>query len=280
MYRIVRKEALKPTVILYEIEAPMVAKKAEPGQFIILRVDENGERIPITIHDYDREKGTVTIIVQTVGATTEKLSHKQQGEFIQDFVGPLGRPTETEGKKKVCVVGGGVGCAIAYPVLKKFHDCGAEVHAVVGFKNKDVVILEDKFKSASDVMKLVTDDGSYGEKGLVTDALKQLIEEGNQYDEIFAIGPAIMMKFVSKTPEPYGIPTTVSMSPIMVDGTGMCGGCRLTVGGETKFACVDGPDFDGHKVDWDESLKRGKMYFDWERHKHEEVCNLFKKEVQ
>ena len=280
MYRIVRKEALKPTVILYEIEAPMVAKKAEPGQFIILRVDENGERIPITIHDYDREKGTVTIIVQTVGATTEKLRHKQQGEFIQDFVGPLGRPTETEGKKKVCVVGGGVGCAIAYPVLKKFHDCGAEVHAVVGFKNKDVVILEDKFKSASDVMKLVTDDGSYGEKGLVTDALKQLIEEGNQYDEIFAIGPAIMMKFVSKTTEPYGIPTTVSMSPIMVDGTGMCGGCRLTVGGETKFACVDGPDFDGHKVDWDESLKRGKMYFDWERHKHEEVCNLFKKEVQ
>ena len=280
MYRIVRKEALKPTVILYEIEAPMVAKKAEPGQFIILRVDENGERIPITIHDYDREKGTVTIIVQTVGATTEKLSHKQQGEFIQDFVGPLGRPTETEGKKKVCVVGGGVGCAIAYPVLKKFHDCGAEVHAVVGFKNKDVVILEDKFKSASDVMKLVTDDGSYGEKGLVTDALKQLIEEGNQYDEIFAIGPAIMMKFVSKTTEPYGIPTTVSMSPIMVDGTGMCGGCRLTVCGETKFACVDGPDFDGHKVDWDESLKRGKMYFDWERHKHEEVCNLFKKEVQ
>ena len=280
MYRIVRKEALKPTVILYEIEAPMVAKKAEPGQFIILRVDENGERIPITIHDYDREKGTVTIIVQTVGATTEKLSHKQQGEFIQDFVGPLGRPTETEGKKKVCVVGGGVGCAIAYPVLKKFHDCGAEVHAVVGFKNKDVVILEDKFKSASDVMKLVTDDGSYGEKGLVTDALKQLIEEGNQYDEIFANGPAIMMKFVSKTTEPYGIPTTVSMSPIMVDGTGMCGGCRLTVGGETKFACVDGPDFDGHKVDWDESLKRGKMYFDWERHKHEEVCNLFKKEVK
>ena len=280
MYRIVKKEALKPTVTLYEIEAPMVAKKAEPGLFIILRVDENGERIPITIHDYDREKGTVTIIVQTVGATTEKLSHKQQGEFIQDFVGPLGRPTETEGKKKVCVVGGGVGCAIAYPVLKKFHDCGAEVHAVVGFKNKDVVILEDKFKSASDVMKLVTDDGSYGEKGLVTDALKQLIEEGNQYDEIFAIGPAIMMKFVSKTTEPYGIPTTVSMSPIMVDGTGMCGGCRLTVGGETKFACVDGPDFDGHKVDWDESLKRGKMYFDWERHKHEEVCNLFKKEVQ
>ena len=280
MYRIVKKEALKPTVTLYEIEAPMVAKKAEPGQFIILRVDESGERIPITIHDFDREKGTVTIIVQTVGATTEKLSHKQQGEFIQDFVGPLGRPTETEGKKKVCVVGGGVGCAIAYPVLKKFHDCGAEVHAVVGFKNKDLVILEDKFRAASSVLKLMTDDGSYGEKGLVTDALKALIDAGNQYDEIFAIGPAIMMKFVSKTTEPYGIPTTVSMSPIMVDGTGMCGGCRLTVGGETKFACVDGPDFDGHKVDWDESLKRGKMYFDWERHKYEETCNLFSKEVQ
>ena len=274
MYRIVRKEALKPTVILYEIEAPMVAKKAEPGQFIILRVDENGERIPITIHDYDREKGTVTIIVQTVGATTEKLSHKQQGEFIQDFVGPLGRPTETEGKKKVCVVGGGVGCAIAYPVLKKFHDCGAEVHAVVGFKNKDVVILEDKFKSASDVMKLVTDDGSYGEKGLVTDALKQLIEEGNQYDEIFAIGPAIMMKFVSKTTEPYGIPTTVSMSPIMVDGTGMCGGCRLTVGGETKFACVDGPEFDGHQVDWDELIARNSFYAGEETAAKEHICRI------
>ena len=280
MYRIVKKEALKPTVTLYEIEAPMVAKKAEPGQFIILRVDENGERIPITIHDFDREKGTVTIIVQTIGATTEKLRHKAEGEYIQDFVGPLGRPTETEGKKKVCVVGGGVGCAIAYPVLKKFHDCGAEVHAVVGFKNKDLVILEDKFRAASSVLKLMTDDGSYGEKGLVTDALKELIDAGNQYDEIFAIGPAIMMKFVSKTTEPYGIPTTVSVSPIMVDGTGMCGGCRLTVGGETKFACVDGPDFDGHKVDWDESLKRGKMYFDWERHKYEETCNLFSKEVQ
>ena len=280
MYRIVKKEALKPTVTLYEIEAPMVAKKAEPGQFIILRVDENGERIPITIHDFDREKGTVTIIVQTIGATTEKLRHKAEGEYIQDFVGPLGRPTETEGKKKVCVVGGGVGCAIAYPVLKKFHDCGAEVHAVVGFKNKDLVILEDKFRAASSVLKLMTDDGSYGEKGLVTDALKELIDAGNQYDEIFAIGPAIMMKFVSKTTEPYGIPTTVSMSPIMVDGTGMCGGCRLTVGGETKFACVDGPDFDGHKVDWDESLKRGKMYFDWERHKYEETCNLFKKEAE
>ena len=280
MYKIVRKEALKPTVILYEIEAPMVAKKAQPGQFIILRVDENGERIPITIHDYDREKGTVTIIVQTIGATTEKLSHKAEGESIQDFVGPLGKPTETEGKKKVCVVGGGVGCAIAYPVLKKFHDCGAEVHAVVGFKNKDLVILEDKFKAVSSVLKVCTDDGSYGQQGMVTDALKELLDAGNVYDEIFAIGPAIMMKFVCKTTEPYGVPTTVSMSPIMVDGTGMCGGCRLTVGGETQFACVDGPDYDGHKVDWDETLKRGRMYFDWERHKYEETCNLFKKEVK
>ena len=280
MYRIVKKEALKPTVTLYEIEAPMVAKKAEPGQFIILRVDENGERIPITIHDFDREKGTVTIIVQTIGATTEKLRHKAEGEYIQDFVGPLGRPTETEGKKKVCVVGGGVGCAIAYPVLKKFHDCGAEVHAVVGFKNKDLVILEDKFRAASSVLKLMTDDGSYGEKGLVTDALKALIDAGNQYDEIFAIGPMVMMKFVCKTTAPYGVPTTVSMSPIMIDGTGMCGGCRLTVGGETKFACVDGPDFDGQQVDWDLAVKRGKMYFDWERHKYEETCNLFSKEVQ
>ena len=276
MYRIVRKEALKPTVILYEIEAPMVARKAEPGQFIILRVDEKGERIPITIHDYDREKGTVTIIVQTVGATTEKLSHKQQGECLHDFVGPLGRPTETEGKKKVCVVGGGVGCAIAYPVLKKFHDCGAEVHAVVGFKSKDVVILEDKFKAVSSVLKVCTDDGSYGQKGLVTEALKQLLDDGNQYDEIFAIGPMVMMKFVCKTTEPYGVPTTVSMSPIMIDGTGMCGGCRLTVGGQTKFACVDGPDFDGDLVDFDEAMARGTMYRPFEAHAREAACNLFK----
>ena len=274
MYRIVKKEALKPTVTLYEIEAPMVAKKAEPGQFIILRVDENGERIPITIHDFDREKGTVTIIVQTIGATTEKLSHKAEGEYIQDFVGPLGRPTETEGKKKVCVVGGGVGCAIAYPVLKKFHDCGAEVHAVVGFKNKDLVILEDKFRAASSVLKLMTDDGSYGEKGLVTDALKELIDAGNQYDEIFAIGPAIMMKFVSKTTEPYGIPTTVSMSPIMVDGTGMCGGCRVIVGGETKFACVDGPDFDAHEVDFDSLIKRAAFYKPEQEEAAKHICNM------
>ena len=280
MYRIVRKEALRPTVTLYEIEAPLVAKKAQPGQFIILRVDENGERVPITINNYDPEKGTVTIIVQTVGSTTEKLRHLNEGDCLADFVGPLGKPTETEGKKKVCVVGGGVGCAIAYPVLKKFHDDGAEVHAVVGFKNKDLVILEDDFRKSSDVLKICTDDGSYGQKGLVTDALKELIDAGNQYDEVFAIGPMIMMKFVSKTTEPYGIPTTVSMSPIMIDGTGMCGGCRLAVGGEMKFACVDGPDFDGHKVDWDLAVKRNQMYRDFEMHKHEETCNLFKKEAE
>ncbi|MBE6962766.1 MAG: sulfide/dihydroorotate dehydrogenase-like FAD/NAD-binding protein [Ruminococcaceae bacterium] len=279
MFRIVKKEPLNPTVVLFEIEAPMIAKKAEPGQFIILRVDENGERIPLTIHDYDREKGTVSIIVQIIGATTFKLNQLNEGDCLHDFVGPLGKATETEGKKKVAVVGGGVGCAIAYPVLKKFHECGAEVHAVVGFKNKDLVILEDKFRAASSVMKLVTDDGSYGEKGLVTDALKELIDAGNEYDEIFAIGPAIMMKFVSLTTKPYGIPTTVSMSPIMIDGTGMCGGCRLSVGGEMKFACVDGPDFDGHKVDWDLAVKRNQMYREFEMHKHEETCNLFKKEA-
>ena len=280
MFRIVRKEELRPTVTLYEIEAPLVAKKAQPGQFIILRVDEMGERIPITINDYDPEKGTVTIIVQTVGATTEKLKRLNEGDCLQDFVGPLGKATETEGKKKVCVVGGGVGCAIAYPVLKKFHDDGAEVHAIVGFRSEDLVILEEDFKKSSDKLIVCTDDGSYGRKGLVTDALKELIEAGNQYDEVFAIGPMIMMKFVSKTTEPYGIPTTVSMSPIMIDGTGMCGGCRLAVGGEMKFACVDGPDFDGHKVDWNLAVKRNQMYRDWELHKHEETCNLFKKEAE
>ena len=278
MFRIVRKEALKPTVVLFEIEAPLVAKKAQPGQFVILRVDENGERIPLTIHDYDPEKGTVSIIAQIVGATTEKMNHLNEGDCLQDFVGPLGKATETAGKKKVCVVGGGVGCAIAYPVLK-FHDDGAEVHAVIGFKNKDLVILEDKFAAASSVLKVCTDDGSYGQKGLVTEALKELIDSGNQYDEIFAIGPMVMMKFVCKTTEPYRIPTTVSMSPIMIDGTGMCGGCRLSVGGEMKFACVDGPDFDGFQVDWNLAVKRNQMYRDFEMHKHEEVCNLYRKEA-
>ena len=280
MYEIVRKEALRPTVTLYEIKAPLIAKKAQPGQFIILRVDENGERIPITINSCDLEKGTVTIIVQTAGATTEKLRHLNEGDCLQDFVGPLGKPTETAGKKKVCVVGGGVGCAIAYPVLKKFHDDGAEVHAVVGFKSQDLVILEEDFKKSSDKLVICTDDGSYGRKGLVTEALKELLDEGNQYDEIFAIGPMIMMKLVCKTTEPYGVPTTVSMSPIMIDGTGMCGGCRLSVGGEMKFACVDGPDFDGHKVDWDLAVKRNQMYVPFEKHKYEETCNLFKKEAE
>ena len=264
MYKIVRKQELNASVTLMEIEAPFVARKAKAGQFIIFRIDEMGERVPLTIAGYDREKGTVTIIFQKVGFSTNALGALKEGDYIHDFVGPLGKPTPVEGKKKVCVVGGGVGCAIAYPVLKKFHDCGAEVHAVVGFKSKDVVILEDKFKAVSSVLKVCTDDGSYGRKGLVTEALKELLDEGNVYDEIFAIGPMVMMKFVSKTTEPYGIPTTVSMSPIMIDGTGMCGGCRLSVGGEMKFACVDGPDFDGHKIDWDTAMKRGRMFKDYE----------------
>ena len=280
MYRIVRREKLRPTVTLLEVEAPLIAKKALPGQFIILRVDEDGERIPLTIYQADQDKGTITIIFQIVGATTEKLNHKMEGDSLQDFVGPLGKATETKGRKKVCVVGGGVGCAIAYPVAKAFHDEGTEVHAVIGFKNKDLVILEDDFRAASDVLKVMTDDGSYGEHGLVTDALKALIEAGNTYDEVFAIGPMMMMKFVSLTTKPYGLKTVVSMSPIMIDGTGMCGGCRISVGGETKFACVDGPDFDGHLVDWDLAVKRGGMYKEFERHAHEEACNLFKQEVK
>ena len=276
MYRIVTKEALKPTVILYEIEAPMVAKKAQPGQFIILRVDENGERIPITIHDYNREKGTVTIIVQTVGATTEKLSHKQQGEYLHDFVGPLGKPTETEGKKKVCVVGGGVGCAIALPIARELHEQGCVVHSVVGFRSKDLLILEDEFKACSDELRIMTDDGSYGTKGVVTAALDELVAAGNQYDLVITIGPLIMMKFVVKTCQKHGLKSIVSMNPIMIDGTGMCGGCRLTVGGETKFACVDGPDFDGDLVDFDEAMARGTMYRPFEAKAREKACNLFK----
>jgi len=280
VYKIVRKKVLNPTVTLMDIEAPLVAKKAEPGQFIILRVDEDGERIPLTIADYDREAGTVTIIFQIVGATTEKLNKKNEGEYISDFVGPLGKKTETEGLKKVAVVGGGVGCAIAYPVAKKLHDLGCEVHSVVGFRNKDLVILEEEFLKVSDTLCMVTDDGSYGEKGLVTDALKALIEAGNEYDEVIVIGPVIMMKFVCLLTKEYGIKTVVSMNPVMIDGTGMCGGCRLTVGGEVKFACVDGPEFDGHLVDFDEAMKRSAMYRDFERHAHEETCNLFKKEVE
>ena len=280
MYKILTKKILNPTVTLMEVDAPMIAKKAEPGQFIILRVDAEGERIPLTIADFDREKGTITIIFQIVGATTEKLNHLEEGEFIHDFVGPLGVPSHTEGLKKVAVVGGGVGCAIAYPIAKKLHHLGAEVHSIVGFRNKDLVILEDEFKAASDVMKLMTDDGSHGEKGLVTHALEELIKAGNQYDEVIAIGPLVMMKFVCKLTKEYGIKTVVSMNPIMIDGTGMCGGCRLTVGGETKFACVDGPDFDGHLVDFDEAMERGTMYKEFETRKREEVCNLYKKEVK
>ena len=280
MYKIVRKKELNPTVTLMDIEAPMIAKKAEPGQFIILRVDEEGERIPLTVADFDREKGTVTIIFQIVGATTEKLNHKNEGEYIQDFVGPLGVASHTDGLKKVAVVGGGVGCAIAYPIAKKLHHLGCEVHSIVGFRNKDLVILEDEFKAVSDKLCMMTDDGSHGEKGLVTEALRKLIESGEKYDEVIAIGPLVMMKFVVAVTKEFGIKTMVSMNPIMIDGTGMCGGCRLTVGGETKFACVDGPDFDGFLVDFDEAMDRGTMYKPFERRKHEETCNLFAKEVK
>ena len=280
MYRIVKKRVLNPTVTLMEVEAPAVARKAEPGQFIILRVDENGERIPLTIAAFDREAGTVTIIFQIVGGTTEKLNHKQEGDFLQDFVGPLGKATETEGLRRVAVVGGGVGTAIAYPVAKKLHDEGCHVDLIVGFRNRDLVILEDEFKAASTQLLIGTDDGSYGKKALVTDLLKEQIQAGAKYDRVIAIGPVIMMKFVCQLTKEYDIPTVVSMNPIMIDGTGMCGGCRLTVGGETKFACVDGPEFDGHKVDFDEAMARGAMYKDFERHAYEEACNLFRQEVQ
>ncbi len=280
MYRITEKEKLNPTVTRMKIYAPKIAAKAEPGQFIILRVDEKGERIPLTIADYDRTGGTVTIIFQIVGTTTMKLDEKEAGEYISDFVGPLGRPTETEGLKKVAVIGGGVGCAIAYPVCKKLHDLGVTVHSVVGFRSKDLVILEDEFRAASDEYKLMTDDGSAGEKGLVTTALESLIEDGNKYDEVIAIGPLVMMKFVSMLTKKHGIKTVVSMNPIMIDGTGMCGGCRLSVGGETKFACVDGPEFDGHLVDFDEAMSRGAMYRAEEAASREAHCNLFRKEAQ
>ncbi|MBQ8840695.1 MAG: sulfide/dihydroorotate dehydrogenase-like FAD/NAD-binding protein [Clostridia bacterium] len=280
MYKIVKKKVLNPTVILMDIEAPLVAKKAEPGQFIILRTDENGERIPLTIADFDRKKGTVTIIFQVVGATTEKLAHLNKGDSLCDFVGPLGKATHTDGLKKVAVVGGGVGCAIAYPVAKKLHNLGCEVHAICGFRGKDLVILENEFKNASAKYVLMTDDGSAGEKGLVTDALKSLIDSGEKYDEVITIGPLPMMKFVCLLTKEYGIKTVASMNPIMIDGTGMCGGCRLTVGGKTVFACVDGPEFDGHLIDFDEAMARSNIYQATERKKHDEACNLFKKEVK
>ena len=280
MYLILKKEPLNPTVTRMVIDAPHIARKAEPGQFIILRVHEDGERIPLTIADFDREQGTVTIIFQIVGATTELLNHLEAGDSLHDFVGPLGRPSEVEGLKKVAVVGGGVGCAIAYPIAKKLHQLGAEVHAIVGFRSKDLVILEEEFQAASDKLVVMTDDGSYGEKGLVTDALERLIDAGEQYDEVIAIGPLVMMKFVTQLTKQHNIKTVVSMNPIMIDGTGMCGGCRLTVGGKTKFACVDGPDFDGFEVDFDEAMARNTMYRPFERHAYDAACNLFHKEVQ
>ena len=280
MFKIVSKRSLNPTVTMMDIEAPLVARKAQAGQFIILRTDEDGERIPLTVAGCDREKGTVKIIFQIVGATTEKLNHKEVGDCLADFAGPLGRPTETEGLRKVCVVGGGVGCAIALPVAQKLHEQGCEVHSIIGFRNKDLVILEDEFAACSDKLTIMTDDGSYGTKGVVTAPLKEAIEAGENYDEVITIGPLIMMKFVVGVTKPAGVKTVVSMNPIMIDGTGMCGGCRLTVGGKTMFACVDGPDFDGFEVDFDEAMKRGAMYRDFERHAYEEACNLFKKEVE
>jgi len=276
MNKILKKESLNPTVTKMIVEAPLVAKKAEAGQFIILRPLKNSERIPLTIADYDRENGTITIIYQIVGATTIELDSLKEGEYIEDFVGPLGTSSKLDNLKKVAIIGGGVGCAIAYPIAKKLKSMGAEVDSIVGFRNKDLIILEDEFKNTSNRLFIMTDDGSYGEKGLVTNALEKLINEGNKYDEVIAIGPLVMMKFVSLLTKKYNIKTTVSMNPIMIDGTGMCGGCRLTVDGETKFACVDGPDFDAHKVDFDEAIKRSSMYKEHESRKREEHCNLYK----
>ncbi|MBE7015524.1 MAG: sulfide/dihydroorotate dehydrogenase-like FAD/NAD-binding protein [Ruminococcaceae bacterium] len=276
MFEILSKEHLNNSVVKMNISAPLVAKKAEPGQFIILRASEDGERIPLTIADYNRELGTVTIIFQTVGASTRALSRKDVGDFIPDFAGPLGHATDCENLKKVAIIGGGVGCAIALPIAKKLYNMGVCVHSVTGFRSSDLVILEDEFSAVSHEHIMVTDDGSRGEKGLVTHALKRLIDAGNEYDAVFAIGPLVMMKFVSALTKEYNIKTIVSMNPIMIDGTGMCGGCRLTVGGETKFACVDGPDFDGHLVDFDEAIDRASMYKDFERQAYEKDCNLFK----
>ncbi len=280
MYRIIQKVALNPTVTKLSIEAPLIARKAQPGQFIIVRPLEDSERIPLTIAGYDRQAGTVDIIFQIVGDTTIELNSLNVGDEVHDFVGPLGRPTETAGLKKVCVVGGGVGCAIALPIARKLHEEGCVVHSVIGFRNKDLLILEDDFAACSDELRVMTDDGSYGQKGVVTAALEELIAAGNQYDEVITIGPLIMMKFVVKTCQKYHIKSVVSMNPIMIDGTGMCGGCRLTVGGKVKFACVDGPDFDGDLVDFDEAMARGSMYRPFEAHAREEACKLFHMEVK
>ena len=276
MYEIKKKLSLNPTVTLMEIAAPLIAKKAEAGQFVILQTNKDGERIPLTIADFSREKGTVTIIFQIVGATTDRLNSMKEGEYLETFTGPLGTATRTEGLKKVAVIGGGVGCAIAYPIAKKLHEQGAEVHSIVGFRNNDLVILRDEFEAVSDKYIIMSDDGTAGDKGLVTDALKILLNAGEQYDEVIAIGPLVMMKFVSRLTKEYGVKTVVSMNPIMIDGTGMCGGCRLRVGGEMKFACVDGPDFDGHLVDFEEAIARSSMYKPQERAAHEKLCNLLK----
>lgn len=280
MYQIVSKKSLNPTVTQMEILAPFVAKKARAGQFVILRVDERGERIPLTVAGYDRERGTVTIIFQVVGGTTERLNHKNEGDFIPDFVGPLGRPTQVDGLKKVCVVGGGVGCAIALPVARALHENGVDVTSIVGFRNKDLVILEEEFKAYSDDFYMMTDDGSYGRKGNVCVPLEELLEKGERFDEVITIGPLIMMKFVCLSTKKYGVKTIASMNPIMIDGTGMCGCCRLTVGGEMKFACVDGPEFDGHLIDFDEAMSRSRSYAEFETRQREHACNLFKKEIE
>lgn len=280
MYKIVRKKVLNPTVTQMEIDAPLVARKAKPGQFIILRVDSDGERIPLTVAGTNPDEGTVKIIFQVVGATTELLNHKNEGEYIQDFAGPLGVATHTEGIKKVCIVGGGVGCAIAMPIAQEFHRLGADVTSIIGFRSKDLLILEDEFRECSDKLVVMTDDGSYARQGNVTVPLKEMLEAGETFDMIITIGPLIMMKFVVATAKPFGVPVTVSMNPIMIDGTGMCGGCRITLVQDgkrvTKFACVDGPDFNGYEIDFDEAMSRGRMYFDYERKAHEKVCNLFK----
>ena len=283
MYKIVEKKILNPTVIQLLIEAPLVANKAKPGQFIILRVDEDGERIPLAVAGVNKEKGIVKIIFQIAGATTKKLSYKETGEYIQDFVGPLGTATHLEGIKKACIVGGGVGCAIAMPIAEALHDMGADVTSIIGFRNKDALILEDEFKACSDTLRIMTDDGSFGEHGNVTVPLKEILESGEKFDMIITIGPLIMMKYVVETARPYNTPVTASMNPIKIDGTGMCGGCRLTLNIDgkkvTKFACVDGPDFNGYEIDFDEAMSRGRMYGDFERHAYEASCNLFNKEV-
>ena len=279
MYRITAKTRLSGNASRMVVLAPLVAKKALAGQFIILRAKENSERIPLTIHDADPEQGTVSVVYQVVGAGTMELDSLESGDSLHDLVGPLGMATKTEGLQKVCVVGGGVGCAIAFPVARKLHEQGCEVHSIIGFRSKDLVFLEKEFSRVSDKLIIMTDDGSYGSHGLVTAALEELIKEGHQYNEVITIGPLVMMKFVSQLTKKYGIKTVVSMNPIMVDGTGMCGGCRLTVGGQIKFACVDGPDFDGHQVDFDEVISRNRMYEDFEKREREEVCRLFNQEV-